>query len=49
MRLSIWLSIPALALLFMSVGRLGAQQPHDGDDIQKAKVGTIAWHYDTGG
>jgi hypothetical protein len=49
MRLSISLSIPALVLISMSVGRLGAQQPHDGDDIQKAKVGTIAWHYDTGG
>ena len=49
MRLSIWLSIPALALLSMSVGRLGAQQPHDSADIQKANVGTIAWQYDTGG
>ncbi len=50
MRLSISLSIPNLVLLFsMSIGRLGAQQPHDGDDIQKANVGTIAWHYDTGG
>jgi len=31
MRLSISLSIPALVLLSMSVGRLGAQQPHDGE------------------
>jgi hypothetical protein len=49
MRLAISLSIPALLLVSMSVGQLGAQQAHDGDDIQKAKVGTIAWHYDTGG
>jgi len=49
MRVSISLSISALVLLFMSVGRLGAQQPHDGGDIQKTNVGTIAWHYDTGG
>jgi hypothetical protein len=46
MRLSIWLSIPALLLLSISVGRLGAQQPHDGADIH---FGTIAWQYDTGG
>jgi hypothetical protein len=49
MRLSLWLSIPALVLLSMSVGRLGAEQPHNGADIQKVNVGTIAWHYDTGG
>jgi hypothetical protein len=49
MRLSISLSIPALLLVSMSVGRLGAQQSHDGADIQKANVGTIAWQYDTGG
>ena len=45
MGLSISLSIPALVLLSMSVGRLGAQQSHDGADIQKANVGTIAWQY----
>ena len=49
MRLSIWLSIAALVLLSMRVGRLAAQQPHDAADIQKANVGTIAWQYDTGG
>jgi len=49
MRLSIWPSIPGLVLLSMSSGLLGAQQPHDGADIQKANVGTIAWQYDTGG
>lgn len=49
MRLLIWLGIPALVLLSMSLDRLGAQQPHDGADIQKATVGTIAWQYDTGG
>ena len=49
MRLSMRLTIPALVLLSMSVGRLGAQQPHDSADIQKANVGTIKWQYDTGG
>jgi hypothetical protein len=49
MRLSISLSIPALLLVSMSVGRLGEQQSHDGADSQKANVGTIAWQYDTGG
>ena len=48
MRLSIWLSIPGLVLISIS-GRLGTQQPHDGADIQKANVGTIAWQYNTGG
>jgi hypothetical protein len=49
MRLSMWLRFPGLVLLCMSIGRLGAQQPHDGADIQKATVGKIAWQYDTGG
>jgi len=49
MRLSMWLIVARLVLLSMSVGRLGAQQPHDGADIQKATVGKIAWQYDTGG
>ena len=48
MRLSMWLRFPGLVLLCMSIGRLGAQQPHDGADIQKATVGKIAWQYDTG-
>jgi hypothetical protein len=49
MRLSMWLIVAGLALFSMSVSRLGAQQPHDGADIQKTTVGKIAWQYDTGG
>ena len=49
MRLLIWVSVVGLMLLSMSVDRLGARQPHDGADHQKATVGRIAWQYDTGG
>ena len=49
MRLLMWVIVVGLVLVSMSVGRLGAQQPHDGADHQKATVGRIAWQYDTGG
>ncbi len=49
MRMSMRITIPAIVLLSMSVGRLVAQQPHDFADVQKANVGRIAWQYDTGG
>lgn len=41
--------VAGLVLLSMSVARLGAQQPHDGADHQKATTGKIARQYDTGG
>jgi len=49
MRSLMRLIVAGLVMLSMSVGRFGAQQPHDGADHQKATVGKIAWQYDTGG
>ena len=49
MRFSMRLIVAGLVLLCMGVAWLGAQQPHDGANIQKVTVGKIAWQYDTGG
>ncbi len=50
MRFSMRLIVAGLVLLCMGVAWVGAQQPHDGGDIQKeSTAGKIAWQYDTGG
>ena len=50
MRFSTRLIVAGLVVLCMGVARLGAQQPHNGGDIQKeSTAGKIAWQYDTGG